>query len=186
YPPPPPREYRTESYENFIFTVSRLTPLKRLDLLVDAFRHVRNADITAVIAGDGPERARLEGRIRDGGLEKRVRLLGPADEDAVVALYGRCRAVFFAPRDEDYGFVTAEAFASGKAVLTAADSGGPPELVRDGISGFVLPPDPVAFAEKIDLLAESRSEAERMGGRGKESAAGMTWPAAVRKLLLNA
>jgi glycosyltransferase involved in cell wall biosynthesis len=184
HPPPPPRDYRTESYENFIFTVSRLTPLKRLDLLVDAFLCVRNTDITAVIAGDGPERPRLERRIRDGGLEKRVRLLGPADEATVVALYGRCRAVFFAPRDEDYGFVTAEAFASGKAVLTAADSGGPPELVRDGESGFVLPPDPLAFAEKIDWLAESRDEAERMGRRGKESAAGLTWPAAVRWLLV--
>jgi glycosyltransferase involved in cell wall biosynthesis len=184
YPPPPPRAYRTESYDNFILAVSRLTPLKRLDLLVEAFRRVRQSDATAVIIGDGPERDGLRRRILEAGLEKRIRLVGPADEETVMSHYGRCRAVYFAPRDEDYGFVTVEAFASAKAVLTATDSGGPTELVRDGESGFIVPPDPARIAEKIDLLAESPALAERMGACGRASAAGLTWPAAVEKLLL--
>jgi glycosyltransferase involved in cell wall biosynthesis len=184
YPPPPPRPYRTESYDNFIFSVSRLVPLKRLGLLVEAFRYVRHGDVKAVIIGDGPERESLARRISDRGLEGRIRLLGLADEETVMSHYGRCRAVFFAPKDEDYGFVTAEAFASGKAVLTATDSGGPTELVRDGESGFIVPPDPERIAEKIDLLAESEDLAERLGRRGQEIASGLSWPAAVGKLLL--
>lgn len=184
YPPPPPRAYRTEAYENFVFAVSRLTPLKRLDLLVDAFRHIRHPEVEAVIVGDGPERPGLERRISAAGLERRIRLLGPSDEETVMSLYGRCRAVFFAPWDEDYGFVTVEAFASAKAVLTGTDSGGPTELVRDGESGYIVPPEPRRLAEKIDLLAESPALAERLGTRGKESISGLTWPKTVAKLLL--
>jgi glycosyltransferase involved in cell wall biosynthesis len=92
--------------------------------------------------------------------------------------------VFFCPYHEDFGFVTGEAFASGKAVLTAADSGGPLEQVRDGESGFVVAPDPRRLAEKFDLLAEDRVLAERLGQAGRRSIAGLTWSAAVRRLLL--
>jgi glycosyltransferase involved in cell wall biosynthesis len=183
-PPPPQRPYRTETYGDFIFTVSRLVELKRIHLLVEAFRRVRNRDIQAVIAGSGPEAGRLSSLIRDYGLEDRVHLRGALDEAAVLDLYARCRAVFFCPYHEDFGFVTGEAFASGKAVLTAEDSGGPVEQVRDGESGFVCPPDPLRLAEKLDLLAEDRALAERLGQAGHRSIAGLTWPATVRRLLL--
>ena len=53
-----------------------------------------------------------------------------------------CRAVSFAPFAEDYGFVTVEAFASRKAVITCRDSGGPTELVRDEHTGLVCDPTP--------------------------------------------
>jgi glycosyltransferase involved in cell wall biosynthesis len=183
YPPPPQRKYRTSGYENMIFSVSRLTPLKRLGLLVEALALVRNSDLRAVIAGDGPERESLGRLVREKGLESRVALLGQVDEETVISHYGRCLAVFFAPRDEDYGFVTPEAFASRKAVITATDSGGPTELVRDGESGFIVPPEPDRIADKLDLLAESRGLAERMGERGFEAIRGLTWPETVRRLL---
>ncbi len=183
-PPPPQRPYRTEAYGDFVFTVSRLAALKRIDLLVEAFRHVRNRDLQAVIAGEGPEAPRLAGLIREYGLQDRVHLRGGLDEASLLDLYARCRAVFFCPYREDFGFVTGEAFASGKAVLTAADSGGPLELVRDGESGFIVPPDPHRLAERLDLLAEDRALAERLGRAGHLSIARLTWPAVVRKLLL--
>ena len=184
YPPPPHRAYRTESYENTIFTVSRLTSLKRLDLLVEAFRHVRCRDTRAVIAGDGPEREPLTRRILELGLEDRIRLLGPVDEETLLSHCGRCLAVYFCPKAEDCGFITAEAFASRKAVITAGDSGGPTELVRDGESGFVVSPTPKEIAAKIDLLAETSGLAEKLGVRGYETVRRMTWPDTVRKLLL--
>jgi len=183
-PPPPLRPYYTESYGDFIFTVSRLAELKRIHLLVEAFRHVRNRNLRAVIVGEGPQAPRLAGLIREYGLQDRVELRGASDEAAVLDLYARCRAVFFCPYHEDFGFVTGEAFASGKAVLTAVDSGGPVEQVRDGESGFVVEPDPLRLAEKFDLLAEDPVLAERLGRAGRQSIAGLTWPATVRKLLL--
>jgi glycosyltransferase involved in cell wall biosynthesis len=185
-PPPPQRPYRTEEYGDFIFTVSRLAELKRIHLLVEAFRHVRSRGLRAVIGGQGPQAPRLAGLIREYGLQDRIELRGGMDEAAVLDHYARCRAVFFGPYHEDFGFVTGEAFASGKAVVTAEDSGGPVEQVRDGVSGFVTAPDPLRLAEKFDLLAEDRGLAERLGQAGRLSIAGLTWPATVRRLLLQA
>ena len=69
------------------------------------------------------------------------------------------------PRSEDYGFVTVEAFASGRPVVTATDSGGPAELVRDGENGFVTPPEPRALARAFAALMDSPADAERMGSQ---------------------
>lgn len=184
YPPPPQRPYRTESYGSFIFTVSRLHSLKRIHLLVDAMALVRNRSLKAVIMGQGPERASLAALIKDRGLEGRIVLLDETDDETMLDRYAHCRAVFFAPFQEDYGFVTAEAFASRKPVLTATDSGGPAELVEDGRTGFVAAPRPDALAEKLDLLAEDKRLAERMGADAFDVVSGITWDGVVRKLLL--
>jgi glycosyltransferase involved in cell wall biosynthesis len=184
HPPPPQKRYRTEGYQNVILAVSRLQRLKRLDLLVEAFRHVRNKRLGAVIIGDGPERDNLLRRVKEAGLENRVSFLGSADEETLLRNYGRCRAVFFCPRQEDYGLVTVEAFASRKAVITATDSGGPVELVRDGETGFIVRPDPKEVAEKLDLLASDPGRAEKMGEKAFRMVSGMTWQKAVRQLII--
>ncbi|MBM3296651.1 MAG: glycosyltransferase family 4 protein [Candidatus Aminicenantes bacterium] len=183
YPPPPQRKYRTDGYEPVIFAVSRLQYLKRLDLLVEAMGLVRDKRLRAVIIGEGPEKESLSRLIRERGLERRVSLLGAAEEEAVLRAYASCRAVFFCPRQEDYGLVTVEAFASRKAVITATDSGGPAEIVRDGQTGFVVPPRPEAVAAKLDLLASDRRRAEAMGERAFRQVSGMTWERAVKTLL---
>jgi glycosyltransferase involved in cell wall biosynthesis len=184
HPPAPQRAYRRERPGDFIFSVSRLNKLKRLDLLVEAFVHVRNRDVKARIIGDGPELEPLRALIRARGLENRIALLGGAGEEEVLSGYAGSLAVFFCPLREDYGLVTPEAFASGKAVITASDSGGPTELVRDGENGFVVAPDPRAIALRIDELAGDKSLAERMGGAAFEFGSRMRWDEAVDRLLL--
>ncbi len=184
YPPPPQRAYRTDSYEPFIFTVSRLQKLKRLDLLVESFRLVTNKRLRAVIIGDGPERENLARQIKHHRLGRRVILLGRAEESAVLSHYGRCLAVYFSPKNEDYGFVTGEAFSSRKAVVTTRDSGGPAELVEDGQTGFVVEPTPADLARTFDRLAEDKHMAERMGARGHQFISRLTWPRTVEKLVI--
>ncbi len=184
YPPPPQRAYRRERPGNYIFSISRLHRLKRLDLLVEAFRHVEDRDLQARIAGDGPELEPLRAKIKDLGLENRIRLLGRADEETLVAQYAGALAVFFCPINEDYGLVTPEAFASGKPVITARDSGGPAELVRDGETGFIVEPEPRAVALRLDALAADKAMAERMGGAACDFVSRMTWERTVEKLLL--
>jgi glycosyltransferase involved in cell wall biosynthesis len=159
--------------------VSRLTALKRLDLLVEAAALMRNDTLRVTIAGEGEEEAALRRRIDALGLRDRVRLVGPVDDASLVEHYARCRAVYFGPVNEDYGFVTLEAFRSGKAVLTCADSGGPAELVEDGRTGYVSEPTAEALAARLDALAADRSVAERMGGAAREAAAPHTWARAV-------
>ncbi|RPJ80671.1 MAG: glycosyltransferase, partial [Acidobacteria bacterium] len=124
YPPAPQRPYRCDSYGDYVFAVSRLTPIKRMDLLVEAMALPQCRAIRCVIGGDGSERERLERLIAERGLGGRVTLAGSLDSEGLVRHLAACRAVCFPTRAEDYGLVTVEAFRSAKAVITCEDSGG--------------------------------------------------------------
>ena len=184
YPPAPPRPYRCDGYGPEIFAVSRLTPLKRIDLLVRALAEPAAAAVRCTIAGDGEEAARIKHLLRDHGLESRVTLLGAVDAATLVSHLASCRAVVFPAYEEDYGLVTVEAFASGKAVVTCRDSGGPAELVRDGESGFVCEPTPASLAEALARLAGDRGLAERLGAGAAAASAEIAWPNTIARLLL--
>jgi len=183
YPPPPERPYRTDDYGDYVFAVSRLHPLKRMGLLVEAAALMKERGVRIKIAGEGEEAARLAERIEELGLRGRVELLGAISDAELVDHYARCRAVYFAPWNEDYGFVTLEAFRSGKAVITTPDSGGPAELVEQEVSGLVAPPTPEGVAAALDRIAADRGLAARLGEAGRASAARFTWPATVEALV---
>jgi glycosyltransferase involved in cell wall biosynthesis len=182
YPPPPPRPYRCDDYGDYIFMVSRLTPLKRADLLIEALATSRAAGIKAVIGGEGEERVRLEAAIARHGLANRITLTGALSDSALLDHLAGCRAVCFPPVSEDYGFVTAEAFASQKAVVTCRDSGGPAELVSDGVNGLICEPSAGGLADALRRLMDDRALAERMGQEASSTAAKMDWADAVRQL----
>jgi glycosyltransferase involved in cell wall biosynthesis len=182
HPPAPPGPYRCERYGDFIFMVSRLTPLKRADLLLRALATPEGAGIKAVIAGDGEERDRLAAMTRELDLTERVSLVGAVDQPQLIHYLAHCRAVCFPPVQEDYGFVTVEAFAARKAVVTCSDSGGPTELVQDGVSGYVCAPAPAAMARALRALIDDPAAAEAMGTRAFERGAAITWPDTVRAL----
>jgi len=184
YPPAPERPYRNDGYGDYVFAVSRLHSLKRLDLLVEAAALVKDERLAFKIAGAGEEEGRLYERIEALGLRGRVELLGPVSEERLVDLYAGCRAVFFGPWNEDYGFVTLEAFRSAKAVLTTADSGGPAELVRHNDTGFVAAPTAASVAGHLDELARDAGLAERLGQAALATAADHTWSRAVERLLI--
>jgi len=184
YPPPPQKKYYTEEYADYIFTVSRLQKLKRLDLLIESFNYVKNRELKAVIAGNGPEYDNLMHLIQKNNLEKRISLIGKADEKTVLRHFANCRAVYFAPLQEDYGFVTGEAFASSKCVVTTEDSGGPAELVEHEQRGYICKNHPEKIAEKLDILAEDKNLAVKMGKNAKNFISGITWENTVERLIL--
>jgi glycosyltransferase involved in cell wall biosynthesis len=179
YPPAPLRPYRTDGYGDYVFAVSRLHPLKRLGLLVEAVARMADRALQFKIAGEGEEGPTLRQRIKDLGLEGRIEMLGPVTEAALVDHLARCRAVYFAPWNEDYGFVTLEAFASAKAVVTATDSGGPAELVEHGRTGLMAAPNAEGVAEQLDALARDRGQAERLGQAALLASREHTWERAV-------
>jgi glycosyltransferase involved in cell wall biosynthesis len=183
-PPPPQRAYRCERYGDYIFAISRLTPLKRLDLVVRALAEPAARHVRAVIAGEGESRDGLERLSAALGVSDRVTWLGRVSDEAMVDHLARCRAVCFPPLGEDYGLVAVEAFASRKAVLTCSDSGGPLDLVRDGETGLVCEPTPGAMAAAIARVTDDPAFAERLGGAAAECAARLTWPAAVKRLVI--
>jgi glycosyltransferase involved in cell wall biosynthesis len=184
YPPPPQRAYRCDEYADFFLAVSRLTPLKRIDLVLRSLAQPAASGARLVVAGDGEEAGRLRALAVEFGVADRVQFAGPVGTERLVDLLASCRAVCFPPYDEDYGFVTVEAFASGKAVVTCTDSGGPAELVHDGREGLVCPPTPEAIGQALGALMADRALAERMGEAGRHAVEKFTWGEAVRRLLL--
>lgn len=184
WPPAPPRAYRCDEYGDYIFAVSRLTPLKRFDLLLRALAEPAARQVRVVIGGDGEMRGELEKLAREMNVADRVTFAGRADDAMLVEHYGRCRAVAFVPFAEDYGFVTIEAFASRKPVITCRDSGGPTELVVDGETGLVCDPTPAALAAALGRVMDDRGLTERMGAAAAARAATITWPDAVSRLTI--
>lgn len=183
YPPPPQRAYRCEGYGDYIFAVSRLAPLKRLSLLIEALANPEAAGIKCVIAGEGEEHQVLEHAIVTRGLSSRVKLIGRIDDRQMLEHLAKCRAVCFPPYDEDYGFVTVEAFASRKPVVTCTDSGGPAELVVHDVTGKLCAPRPETLAVAMRELIDDASAAERMGQAGLDRVSEMTWSRAIGRLL---
>lgn len=183
YPPAPHRPYHCDRYGDFVFMVSRLTPLKRADLLIRALATPDGQGIKAIIAGEGEERSRLTALVVELDLADRVRLVGPVSQPELLHYLAHCRLVCFPPRQEDYGFVTVEAFASRKAVVTCTDSGGPAELVEDGVRGFVVAPTPAALAAVLRRLMDDSTLAETLGRSAFEMARTITWPDTIAVLL---
>ena len=117
------------------------------------------------------------------GVAHRVVFAGTAGGDELVSLYAGALAVVYVPFDEDYGYVTLEAFLAMKPVVTTADSGGTLEFVRDGENGFVCLPEPEAIGRAIAQLADNPSRAREMGERGRARAVEITWDGVVEQLV---
>ena len=162
-----------------LFTASRLDGPKRLDLLVQAMAHVPG-DVELHIGGTGPEEERL--RALAAG-DPRIRFLGFIPDEELGTRYADALAVPFLPLDEDYGLITVEALAAGTPVVTTSNSGGPAELVRHGVDGAVVDPDPVALGRALAALATDPARARAMGEEGRRHTARITWPNVVRTLL---
>lgn len=184
YPPAPQRSYLCHEYGDHLFVVSRLAPHKRIDLVVRALAEPAAAGIRCVIGGDGEELPNLRRLAVDLGVDGRVEFLGRIDDATLVRRLATCRAVCFTPYQEDYGLVTVEAFASARAVITCTDSGGPAELVQNGVQGFVCEPSAPALAEAMRMLMDDRNRAEAMGEAARVTAAGMSWQKTVERLVV--
>ena len=181
YPPAPQRPYRCDGYQGPFLFISRLEPLKRADLAVRALAADPRASLE--IVGDGIERPALETRASELGVAARVTFAGRLSDEEMLDRLARCRAVVFPPILEDFGFVTVEAFASRKAVITCADSGGPAELVRDGVNGFVCDPTPKSLAGAMTKLLDEPALAERLGTAALGAGSTLTWPDTVAQLV---
>lgn len=178
--PPQSLPYREAESEGFVLSVNRLDRAKRIDLLVEAAK--REPMLHAVVVGDGPDRARLES-LADG-LDGRIRFTGRIGDEELADLYARCTALYYAPVDEDFGMGPYEAFLSGKPVITAADSGGPLEVVRDRATGLVVEPTAEAVAEASAYLVAHPDDARAWGQAGRTVAERVTWDACVDALLV--
>jgi glycosyltransferase involved in cell wall biosynthesis len=171
-------------YGDYVFYPSRLEPLKRQSLVVDAMQHTRSG-INLVLVGRGPDERGLRDQIQRLGLGDRVRIEIGVSDERLHELFLGARAVYNGPFDEDYGYVTIEGMAAERPVITLRDSGGPLEFVTDEVTGFVADADPKAIAETFDRLVADAALAERLGRAGHALVREVvpTWSQVVARLL---
>jgi glycosyltransferase involved in cell wall biosynthesis len=180
-PPPQQLDFRCEDYGDFVLSVNRLDRAKRIDLLLEAA--AADDGIRCVIAGDGPDRERLAELARRRGLDGRVEFAGRVSEQELSDLYARCRGVYYAPVDEDYGMVPYEAFLASKPVVTTHDAGGPLDVVHDRETGLVIEPRADELARACRFLLDHDAEARAWGEAGRALALQVTWDNVIEKLL---
>jgi glycosyltransferase involved in cell wall biosynthesis len=170
-------------YGDYILSVGRIESVKRVDLVVRSMAHV-DRPLRLVVAGDGTQRENVERVAHEAGVADRVTFLGRVDDDQLIGLYAGTLAVVYPPYDEDYGYVTLEAFLARKPIVTCVDSGGPNEFVVDGTNGVACEPTAEALAHAINSLAADRRRATALGDAGYEIASRITWDGVVEKLVL--
>jgi len=186
YPPlDNPQDYYTEDYGDYLLSVSRLEEDKRVNLLLKALS-MAPSKIKAYIVGQGTQKPKLLALRDKLGLAERVEFLDYIDREELLKLYADCFAVCFCPLDEDYGYVTLEAFQSKKPIITSNDSGGVLEFVHQGKNGFICQPKPKAIASRIELLFKDRKLCRRLGEKGYERIHNITWENTIAKLLSEA
>lgn len=159
--------------------VGRLHHEKGFDVLVDAWALVVSDHPTARLhlAGDGPERPRLEAQVRALGLAGAVTLLGWVTPDGVGAVLDSAAVVVVPSRAEGFGLSGLEAAVRGRAVVSTA-VGGLAEALGDGTTArFVPTDDPVALARAVSALLEDPGGAAALGARARARALGaFGWP----------
>jgi glycosyltransferase involved in cell wall biosynthesis len=183
YPPPRGHEqFHSGEFGNYVLSVGRLDAQKRLDRLVAALPFTDPA-LRCVIVGTGAAEASLRAQAEQAGVSDRVTILDSVPFEEMVRLYSECLAVYFAPFQEDYGFVTVEGFLSHKPVVTTPDSGGPLEFVEDGVTGLVVDPQPEKLGDCLDQLHRDRERTRALGEAGYERVKGIGWDTVIDALV---
>jgi glycosyltransferase involved in cell wall biosynthesis len=182
HPPPLAGKLKDGASGDYFLSVGRLETVKRVDLIIAALARVA-PPLRLVVVGDGPLRRQLEERAAAEGVADRVTFTGGIAEDALVDLYAGACAVVFPPYDEDYGYITLEAFLARKPVVTTTDAGGPLEFVDDGVTGLVASPDADAIGAAMSRLAQDRRLAQSLGDAGYDRARAITWDGVVERLV---
>lgn len=161
-------------------SAQRLIRWKRVDLQIRALQQVVSAgnDAKLTIAGDGPERKKLESLAVELGVAGNVEFLGGLSHDDTLALMHEC-GVFLATsdRNEGWGATVNEAMSMGCCVIASEEMGSVPYLIKDGTNGLSFRGgDSRAVSEKITQVLSNTDFAQRLGARARETVDG-AWSA---------
>jgi glycosyltransferase involved in cell wall biosynthesis len=149
--------------DGYVLTLSRLLPYKRVDLAIEAAERV---GVPLVVAGDGPDRPRLEAMAGPG-----VEFRGRVDDGEIPELYAGASA-FFLGGEEDFGITPLEANAAGRPVV-AYGGGGALETVRDGETGVLFDrQDAEPAAAALERALDTDPAPERLGAHAERFGAG--------------
>lgn len=138
--PPITGDWRNEGDEGYFVTWSRLAPEKRIDMIVEAFTQL---DERLIVAGDGEQREKLEAMAQG---HDNIEIRGFVED--IESLVAKATAVVYAPRNEDFGMVGAEAMMAGKPLL-GVNEGFTQYQVREGETGELFTPSAESITEAV-------------------------------------
>ena len=151
----------------YVLGLGRLESQKGFDVLIDAAARLRRPGPDVLLAGDGSERGALDELARARGIGDRVHFLGQTDRATTIALLRGAVVVACPSRFEGLPLVCLEALAAERPVV-AASVNGVPELIREGDTGLLVPPDdPAALAAALERVLDAPEEAARRASRGR-------------------
>lgn len=163
----------------YMLAIGRHVAQKGFDVLLQAMvRLIRARGVShdLILAGDGAEYSPLKALAHELGLSDRVTFTGRIEHAQAVRLFAGCSFFVLPSRHEPFGIVNLEAMAAGKAVI-ASNVGGVPEVVIDGETGLLVPPENVeALAAAMDRLIDDEPLRHRLGEAGRKRAPRFAWP----------
>ncbi len=145
--------------EKLVIHVSNFRPVKRVTAAIEIFRQIHAAMPSRMLmVGDGPDLAEAMQQARDQGLGDAIRFLG--DQEQVVQLLSASDLFLMPSAQESFGLAALEAMAC-EVPVVASCVGGVPELVEDGVTGVLCPPDDLAAMSSaaIRLLTDEKLHA---------------------------
>ena len=144
-----------ERFDALVLHVSNFRPVKRVDVALDVFRAIRRrVRAKFILVGDGPVRADIERRVAEYGLTEEVAFAG--EEQDLVPWLSAADLFLLPSAQESFGLAALEAMAC-EVPVVASNVGGLPEIIEDGVTGFLCPPDAAdAMADRsVDVLTDA-------------------------------
>ena len=171
-----------------LLTVHRLDKRKDLSTAIQALRNVlrHKPNVKLVVVGAGPERGRFLELAKREGVAPSIVFVGYVSDQQLPSYYAATDLFLLSSFYEAFGLVLLQAMAAGKCVV-ASNVGGVPEIVRDGVTGFLFPVGNVDVLTSILLdVLEDEEHRLKMGEAGRKRVLeGYTW-AEISKQYLNA
>jgi len=154
-----------ESSRNLLLCVARYTRQKKLDVLLDALSLLKKwkIDFQAILIGEGPEKNRLLKKIETLALKDKIKLLELLGQKELNRYYNLSQVVVLPSVNEGFGLVLVEAGLCKKPVVGTC-SGGIPDIIEDGVTGLLVPPeDHLALAKALKRILLDENLASNLG-----------------------
>ena len=171
-------EHSIEDRNRYILYAGVLTPLKGIHVLLDAFGGIAGkiSDVHLWIIGKKQNRKYVEmlmSKLEEKELEKRVTFLDPLPQHRLAECMVQAEVFVLPSLSEGLGRVVFEAMACGTTVI-GSRVGGIPELIEDGVTGFLFPPgDKSALEERLEWVLSHPEKNREMGKKARERAKGI-------------
>lgn len=164
------KKYTNNADDNFILFAGRLSKVKGIPYLIQAFSEIGNDYETDLfLVGSGPDEKGLKKMVASKNLKARVHFIPLVDKTKLREFFSKCSVFVLPSLFESFGIVLIEAMASGKPVI-ASDIPGPKDIITPGYDGFLFEKENVEELKRyLELLIGDKELRKRIGGNARKT-----------------